>query len=212
MGVSFIYNGITHYPRSDGTVRINLAEKVANVYSTILIDTSDGNLSGGNYTLKVESFYSPDGIYYGIESSDECDVPFKIMEKNYGLDIDIDDKYLIIDHETSYNLDGNNDFNFNILYSSTLDNPNLRIALFRRTYNNIYDLSYNLVDVKDYLDGTLNTTSDDKVYKFFTNPGSNVNNSYTLKDNLKTGTYKLVIYLYDGDVNVGNIYQYFVIK
>ena len=134
------------------------------------------------------------------------------MEKNYGLDIDIDDKYLIIDHETSYNLDGNNDFNFNILYSSTLDNPNLRIALFRRTYNNIYDLSYNLVDVKDYLDGTLNTTSDDKVYKFFTNPGSNVNNSYTLKDNLKTGTYKLVIYLYDGDVNVGNIYQYFVIK
>ncbi len=212
MGVSFIYNGITHYPRSDGTVRINLAEKVANVYSAILIDTTDGNLSGGNYTLKVESFYSPDGIYYGIESSDECDVPFKIMEKNYGLDIDIDDKYLIIDHETGNNLDGNKDFNFNILYSSTLDNPNLRIALFRRTYNNIYDLSYNLVDIKDYLDGTLNTTSDNKVYKFFTNPGSNVSNNYTLKDNLKTGTYKLVIYLYDGDVNVGNIYQYFVIK
>ena len=212
MGVSFIYNGITHYPRSDGTVRINLAEKVANVYSSIIIDTTDGNLSGGNYTLKVESFYSPDGIYYGIDSSDECDVSFRIMEKNYGLDIVLDDEYLIIDHETSHNLNDNNQFNFNILYSSSLVNPNLRIALFRRTYNNVYDLSYELVDIKDYLEGTFNNTSDENVYKFFTNPGSNVNNQYILKDNLITGTYKLVIYLYDGDVNVGNIYKYFVIK
>ena len=212
MGVSFIYNGITHYPRSDGSIRINLAEKVANVYSSIIIDTSDGNLSGGNYTLKIESFYSPDGIYYGIESSDECDVSFRIMEKNYGLDMVIDDEYLIIDHETSHNLKDNKNFNFNILYSSSLVDPNLRIALFRRTYNNIYDLSYELVDVKDYLDGTLNNTDDANVYKFFINPGSNVNNQYKLKDNLKTGTYKLVVYLYDGNVNVGNIYKYFVIK
>ena len=32
------------------------------------------------------------------------------------------------------------------------------------------------------------------------------------KDNLKTGTYKLVFSLYDGNVYVGDIYKYIIIK
>ena len=40
------------------------------------------------------------------------------------------------------------------------------------------------------------------------------NTSYflTLKQNLMTGTYKLVYKLYDGDIYVGEAYEYMIIK
>ena len=39
MGVNFTYNGNTYYPRYNGTVRINVAEKIGNFKSKIVINT-----------------------------------------------------------------------------------------------------------------------------------------------------------------------------
>lgn len=73
--MNFTLNGIKYYPRIDGTVRICTAEKVSNVLSKIKVDTANNTvLATGDYTIRVESFGSPDGIYYGIESSDTAEV------------------------------------------------------------------------------------------------------------------------------------------
>ena len=44
------------------------------------------------------------------------------------------------------------------------------------------------------------------------NPVSEVNYFLYQKDNLKSGTYKLEILLYDKDTYVGSVYQYLIIK
>ena len=55
-------------------------------------------------------------------------------------------------------------------------------------------------------------TSRDKEYRITTQPLESVTYFLHMKDNLVTGTYKLVYKLYDGDAYVGEAYEYLIIK
>ena len=69
-----------------------------------------------------------------------------------------------------------------------------------------------MVDLKDYVIETLTQTSREKEYVISDNPLESFTRYVSLKPDLKTGTYKLVYKLYDGDVYVGETYEYMVIK
>ena len=212
MGISYTLGLETYYPRFDGTVRINVAERIANVSSNIIINTEGSNLASGDYTLLIESFGSPDGIYYGLVSSDQEEIPFTVKNTLYGLKVVASERQLIVKKKTGITEDGANAISFNFQYSSGLLNPNLRVSLYRRDYEDIYSDIYHLVDFKDFFSNDFAETNRNKTYMLFENPESTMSTVLYLKENLTSGTYKVVFGLYDNNTYIGDVYKYIIIK
>ena len=213
LGINFELDGKLYYPRIDGTTRINIADKITDVLAKIKVNTQNNKtLASGDYTIKVESFGSSDGIYYGLTASDLAEVKVKIINSSFGLKIKTSDKMKIIDKETGYTLNGNNSLSATVEYSSALSDPNIAVSLYRRDYSDVFSQDYVLVDLKDYVTNILTQTNREKEYVAFQNPLSSMTHFLLLKQNLITGTYKLVYKLYDGDNYVGEAYEYVVIK
>ena len=213
LGLSYEVDGQTYYPRMDGTTRINVAERVANIYKRIKINTDNVNLTSGNYTLRIESFTSPDGIYYGYDPQDTLDINFTFLNNSYGLRVKLTDNEMIINKELGHTLNNNNTLNFSVEYSSTFQNPNIHVKLYRREYDEIYDHDYTEVDLSNYVTNSLqrvSTTSYD--YMFTDNPTNGMYQALYLKTLLVSGTYKFVFSLYDGDTFIGDTQQYVIIK
>ena len=212
-GVNFEIDGQKYYPRIDGTTRIKIADKVSNVLSRIKINTENNTtLATGTYTIKIESFGSPDGIYYGIDGSAETEVEVTIINSVFGLNLRTDNEYKIVDKETGLTENNTNKLLTNLQYSSGLDNPKIVVALYRREYDEVYSNEYNLVDFADYVTDNLISTDIDKEYLITDNPSDEITISWNLKNNLTTGTYKLVYKLYDGDNYIGEDSEYIIIK
>lgn len=213
MGLYYEIDGEKHYPNLDGTVRIKIAEKIGNVKTWITVHTENSNIPTGAYTVRIDSFGSPDGIYYGLNPSDTLEIPINYVNEKYGLDIQIDSKDLIINKETGTNIDGNNILEFTIKYNSVFENPSLDMKLYRRSYNEVYDTNYELVNLQDYLDMTLiEKTGIENEYVVSNNPSDNAKLRLALKQGLLNGTYKLEFILYDNDSKIGTVEKYIIIK
>lgn len=211
LGLTYELDGVTYYPRMDGSIRIPLADKVANVLSRIKIHTNNVNLASGKYTMKIESFGSPDGIYFGTTSSDQLMIPFEIINSRYGLDVSLDEKQSIVNKETGYTMMDNNVLTFHVKYSSNLANPNIRVSLFRRNYDQIYDTAYTQVNLLDYITNSLPMKNENE-YLLAEMPAAESDKFLYLKSNLKSGTYRFVFRLYDGDTFIGDCMEYVIIK
>ena len=213
LGVYFELDDQKYYPRIDGTTRICIADKVTNVLSKIKINTENNKtLATGDYKIKVESFGSSDGIYYGLVASDQVEKNLKIINSAYGLKVTTSDNMKIIDKGTGYTLNNNNSLSATVEYSSALSNPMIAVSLYRRDYDeDVYSQKYELVDLKDYVTDILTPTTREKEYVAFEHPQPSITDFFLLKQNLTTGTYKLVYKLYDGETYVGEAYEYFVI-
>ena len=211
LGLSFTYSGTTYYPRIDGTTRINIAPKVANVSSKIKINTTS-SLAPGDYKIVIESFGSADGIYYGLVSSDSAYVNLTVLDTLYGLEIVMDDSQMIIDKVTGNNLKENNNLVFKVNYDSNLNAPVVRVSLERRDYDTVYSLSYTKVNLLDYVNEEYDLSNVDNQYILMRGPGSSTDMFMTLKSNLRSGTYRLVFSMYDGDNHIGDVYKYLIIK
>ena len=212
LGVSLTLDGVTHYARNDGSYRFKIADKVANVYSNIRINTENSTLKSDDYTVKVETFYSADGIYFGSEPADYDEVTFKIMDRKYGLNVSLPDDQMIISKSNGKTLDGDGYLNFTITYSGILINPSLKVALYRRSYEEEYSNTYNIVDILDYVTNEIVSENDDNIYDIISQLNATNTYTFTLKDELRTGTYKLEFRLYDGDSYVGEVFKYIIIK
>ena len=212
MGISYTLGTETYYPRFDGTVRINVAERIANVSSHIIINTEGSNLASGNYKMLIESFASPDGIYYGLDSLDHVEIPFEVKNTLYGLKVSITDDQLIVKKETGLNETGTNAISANLEYSSGLLNPNIRISLYRRDYDEVYSTIYRQVDFKSFFSNEFSATSKENKYMLFETPESIMSTILYLKDNLTSGTYRLQFELYDRDTFIGEVHKYVIIK
>lgn len=212
-GINFELDGQYYYPRIDGTTRICIADKVTDVLARIKINTENNTtLASGDYTIKIESFGSSDGIYYGLVASAEVEVNIKVINFAYGLKVTTSDKAKIVDYETGNTQNGSNSLVVILNYSSSLSNPNIAVSLYRRDYSEVFSQKYNLVDLQDYITTKLTPTKVEKEYEVSTNPSETVTYFLYLKDNLVTGTYKLVYKLYDGNSYVGEAYEYMIIK
>ena len=220
-GINFELDGIKYYPRVDGTTRICIADKVTDVLAKIKINTEENStIATGDYKIVIESFGSPDGIYYGLEASDKAEIDIRIINSAYGLKVTSSDISKIIDGETGTLEDGNNKILMQVGYESVLENPNITISLHRRKYDETYSQEYEVVDLKDYITTPLNLAHENSEnkekyqyeYEFSNSPTGSQNHYLMLKSNLVTGTYKVVYKLYDGENYVGEAYEYIIIK
>lgn len=212
-GVNFEYNGNKYFPRYDGTTRIKIADKIANAKSKIKLNTEKSNLSSGEYTIVIKSFGSYDGIYYESEEDvEKLEIKIKIIDTPYGLKTSAKDEFMFIDKTTGHTSYKNNVYTFTTEYLSELPNANLRVKLQRRNYDSIYNNIYEDVDLSTYVNQTLPSTSNQNEYVLSTNPVDKVEYTFNFKENLKTGTYRLVVMLYDNNNYIGETYQYIIIK
>ena len=214
LGVTFTHNSVTYYPRMDGTVRINVSPRIANVYSQITINTTNSTLQSGTYRIKIDSFGSFDGIYYGLVPSDTVDVNLSVLNNIYGLSSTLSQNSTIIDSLTGQGTDGSNMFVFNLKYSSGVSNPKIIISLKRRKYDTIYSLDYEPVDILNYVTNSYYTFGlpANKQYILTETPQANQDIYVFTEPNLVTGTYKLIFSLYDGTSYIGEVYNYLVIR
>jgi len=213
LGVDFIINGKIYYPSIDGGVRIKIADKVSNVITKLTIDTKNNTtLATGLYKIKIEAFGSPDGICYGTELPDYTDIPITIINGAYGLKVITNDDSKILDKETGNILNGSNILSFSIEYSSGLENPNIALVLERRNYDTPYAKDYEEVDLEDYISEILSPAYNQYEYMVTNAPAAINQFSVTMKNNLETGTYRLVFRLYDNNTYIGEAYEYIIIK
>ncbi len=214
LGVTFTVGGITYYPRMDGTTRINIAPTIANVSSKIVLDTLNSNLQSGTYKIKVESFGSADGIYYGLLSSDTKEVTLNILNNIYGLKSTLTDRQMTIDSTTGKTMNDSNVMIFNIDYASGLASPNLRLSLKRRMYDQVHSLNYQAVDISNYITHSYAPIGTAGKYEYLLSNTLFDKQTYYLylKENLVTGTYRVTFSLYDGSNFIGEVYNYIVIR
>ena len=212
-GVNFELDGNLYYPRVDGTTRICIADKVTNVLAKLKMNTIDNTtLATGDYKIQIESFGSPDGIYYGLTASDKIELDVRIINSAFGLKVVNKDSNKIIDKETGVNESNGTTLESVVEYSSKLSNPNIAVSLYRRDYDEEYAQTYTLVDLQEFVSNNLTATAREKEYEVSTSPTETITNHFIFKQKLMTGTYKLVYTLYDGDVYVGEAFDYLVIK
>lgn len=213
MGISFTLDGETYYPRSDGTLRIKVADRVANAYSNIKINTENSSLASGVYTIKVEGFYSADGIYFGSTPNTVDTVTFRLMNELYGLKATIPETELIFDNVTGRNTSSTDELNVTLDYSGAIIEPNIKVALYRRSYEDTYDMNYNIVDLADYVSDELEEYGNNsKIYNLIDEVESTNTYTFHMNSGLVSGTYRLEFRLYDGTSYVGNIIRYIIIK
>lgn len=139
LGINFELDGKYYYPRIDGTTRIAVADKVTEVLARIKINTEhNSTLATGDYKIRIESFGSSDGIYYGLVASDMVELDIRIINFAYGLQTITSNNAKIVDKDTGLTNAKNNSIAVTLKYSSSLNNPNIAVSLYRRDYSEIY--------------------------------------------------------------------------
>ena len=205
-GAYFLMDNVRYYPDIAGYTHIKLADKVGNTEKWIIFNTENAGLATGTYEFTFEAFASPDGIYYSSGTPDYYQEDINIINSTYGLNPVIDDNSVIFS--------ANNDktFDFSLDYTSLLSSPNIRIIMYRRKYDQIYDTDYVVVDFQDFVSSTLLASNNIYEYIIDTNPLAHKDYSFEFEDTLLTGTYKIAFRLYDGNTMIGEIYRYIIVK
>ena len=211
-GIYITYNGLNYFPRSDGSYRIKIADAVSNVLADMVLNTENGSLDTGTYTIKAQSFGSVDGTYFSSEiASDTKDV--QVVSTDYGFSVTLDDKSVLIDKETGKTKNDNNDLAFTLGYSGGFEHPKIVVSLYRRSYEDIYSYDYNLIDLRSYVTNTLVSTNVQNEYLVTDLLYATQNFTLTLKNTgLTTGTYKIVFTLYDGNNRICDMHKTIIIK
>ena len=212
LGLYYIIDEVRYDPNIDGTTRIKIADKVDDAEKWIIVNTGTSSIATGDYTLRIESFGSPDGIYYGLESSDYVDFEIEIINEIYGLNVTTTAEEMSINKDTGLNENGENEINYTVSYNSGLNDPNIRFKLFRRNYATIDDTTYSLVDAADYFTNELTPSGITNEYMVSDDPGESFNVTYTTGEDLVSGTYKMQFILYDDTAVIGTVDKYFIIK
>ena len=210
-GIYIELDGNRYYARADGSFRMKIADAVSNVLTNMIVYTTNGSLETATYTFQFETFGSLDGVYFSSAIATDS-FNLQIINTDYGLTAELDENSVLIDKTTGFTKNDNNELNFTINYQAEFENPKLHVSLYRRDYDNIYTSTYSLVNLADYVSNTLTATSTQNEYLVTDNLQETQNFNLMLKDNLVTGTYKVVFSLYDGENYIGNVEKMIIIK
>lgn len=232
------------YPQVDGSIRLRLAGRVADVASMIDLDFSNSDLSFGDYMIKIETFPSYDGLYAASTNVATTELKFKLLNSNYGINATVPPVEVTHDVNTGKDKNGNLEMTFNLTTLNGLANPNVKIHLERRDYNDNYDTTYTRVPLdgiaqslvvgsgNNVLNSCFAYISQGKcgVYNLIpTLDSSAEQQQFTVKLKLKegptaedkanmadakwkSGTYRVVFDMYDGNKPIGSVYEYLIIR
>lgn len=208
-------NNIYH-PESDNIVHINLNSGINDVTKNLTIITGDNstNLEEGTYYFKISNFTSYDGYYYDELNNIELSIPVEVKAPVvYSFDVIMDNENRIISKEEEFV-----NVSFDILQNGNLENPNIRVSLYKKDQLTAFDQSYSIVDLDQYVSDILSICEINTYYVTtdpfdYTEPDYLINNFELnlITNNFENFGYKFVFELYD-DERIGTIEKYFIVK
>ena len=124
------------------------------------------------------------------------------IKYKYELNVNDDKNNLkILERNNTYKM------KYNVDQVSKIDNPKIRVSLYRKNELTATNQDYTLIQLKDYTSDNLDE---------FINSIYNVNtNEFTINintTNMDINGYKLVFTLYDDTYVVGNVEKYFIVR
>ena len=124
------------------------------------------------------------------------------IKYKYELNVNDDKNNLkILERNNTYKM------KYNVDQVSKIDNPKIRVSLYRKNELTATNQDYTLISLKDYTSDNLDE---------FINSIYNVNtNEFTINintTNMDINGYKLVFTLYDDTYVVGNVEKYFIVR
>lgn len=218
-GTSIVIDDVEYYSDSDGIFRIKLSDKVSNLVPQMQLHT--GNLlPAGNYSMRFVLFASEDGLHNSSTlSTDITSLDFTVVGDNNMIITSVLDSMKLIDSVTGLNQDNSNEQVYKITYHSVLENPNIRVSLYKRKTDSYDTQEYEEIPITTIFNeilsqpeavGLQKKTSEERlVYK---NPDNYNEFNLTLKENLTTGTYRLEFKLYDNNYLIDSDIEYLIIR
>lgn len=205
----------SYFVDGDGIFRIKLAGKVSNLVRNMSILVDKG-VPPGIYKIRFTLFASPDGLHNS--SSDkyvEYEKTITVVDDDNALSVTTDDTSKLVNGETGLN-QADKVFNqYTIVNKSVLTNPNIRVDLYKRSTENADTVNYVEVPFNTlFADGVTLSNNANYPYEIKINASINGTTTYTfsLGDNLTSGTYKLVFRLYDNNQVVDEEIQYVIVS
>jgi len=206
---------LVYLPSSDNIIRVSLNTN-SSVNSVLSIITHQGSssLKDGTYYLKINPYSSFDGLYFDSVLSDSIMIPVIVSNEkidcDYSFDVLIDSDRIIDKGESAL-------LNFNILQDK-LDSPNIKVSMYKKDELTAYNQDYSLIDMALYTTDSLDRYIDSVYYVSRNALSYGVNGQYNLfnfnldTSNLDKTSYKFVFDLYDGNIRVGSISKYIIVR
>lgn len=211
-------DGTTYYVDSNGVFRIKLTDKVSNLTKNIKLNTGV-SLPTGTYTMRIALFASDDGLHNSSDKEATIkDVEIVVVGNNNLIIADTEDESKLIIGETGLNMNDSKEEKFTITYSSVLENPNIRMTVYKRSTDTSTTNDYIEYNAKELFTNSYTypqlplEKQSNYEYLVSNNPQSTIELNYKLRDNLKSGTYKIVFRLYDGNQIIDEDYKYIIIR
>ena len=214
--IMFEVDGNVYLPDNDSVIRVNLNTNttVSNVLSVITHQGST-SLRDGTYYIKIDPYASYDGKYYDSVLSGSIMVPLIVssgsVNYSYNFDVSINSESRIIDKG------GITSLSFNILEDG-LENPNIKVSMYEKDLLTAYNQDYSLIDMDNYTSDSLDRYIDSVYYVSRNAVPYSVNSQYNVFDlnldtsNLDKTSYKFVFDLYEGNIKVGSISKYIIVR
>jgi hypothetical protein len=169
--------------------------------------------------MKVALFASNDGLHNSSDKEATIEeLEITVVGNDNLILVDTEDTSKLVIGETGLNMNGSKDEIFNITYSSVLQNPNIRIVVYKRNTQSSSSNDYIEYEGYKLFSNTFEypplplSPQSDHEYIVTRQPTSQMQFIYTLKDELESGTYKIVFKLYDNNQVIDEDYEYIIVR
>lgn len=196
------YNDKEYHAGTDNIFHIKLnGIKDFNDSLKIITYENDNSLKIGNYYFKLFNYISNK-----LVNNNEVTINAKLTREKIKYDYELivnenKDNLKILERNNTYKM------KYSVDQVSKIDNPKIRVSLYRKNELTATNQDYTLIPLKDYTNDTLDE---------FINSIYNVNtNEFTINintTNMDINGYKLVFTLYDDTYIVGTVEKYFIVK
>ena len=200
-----------YFASADNLIKINLGNIINNNVMALKIKTKENSsdLSNGTYYLKINKFLSDDGYFYDSLLEDEIIIPLIVENEiieipNYSFDVEMISESVSLNKALDTHL-----VTFNVAYSGTFTEPNIRVSLYQKDELTAYNQKYSLINLFDYSSDNLISADINKYYVDILNPTFNLN---LIPNKFNNTGYKYVFELYDGTRKISEISKYFIVR
>lgn len=204
----------SYFVDGDGIFRIKLAGKVSNLVRNMSIIVDDG-VPPGVYTIKFTLFASPDGLHNSSTKCVEYSKIITVVDDDNALVVTSDDTSKLVNGHTGLNMADKVFNQYTITNKSVLSNPNIRVDLYKRSTENADTINYIEVPFNTLFSDIV-TSSNNSAYPHEIRINANINGTtiytFSLNNNMTSGTYKLVFRLYDNNQIVDEEVQYVIVS
>lgn len=180
-GLKFIYNS-KNYSSNNANKTLVKLDGLNNTGETLVIKTSEdiNGLLDGDYTLKISLGLAINNLIK-YHSNNSINIPIVINKNNinrYGFNISTDKRIV-----SATDL-------FKIKVSSSVDNPTIKVSLYKKKERNATNQEYTEVNISDYINESIESISKGETLISF-------------KDGVEKNSYMFKFSLYDGEDFVG---------